>query len=298
MGLGRIGSAVIVGMVLLCVLWAVSLPFGLVDLWWQHHWGLGPLDILAWLNAQWAVLGAEAVSVMLTIVLLVGLAGRFRRWWLVAGARVRRDRGHVRAALRLAERSRYASAPRPCARGGRQTARAHRRSSGHTRQRRGRVVLDRSGERVHGGVRPIDARRGLGHAARRPLLARRGGRGRGARARSRPESAHPEGDRLERTRRAPDALAPVAGAQGPWRPRPAGEPAVRVPRARRSRPADARRCRTSSRVATRRRPTGGRFAQRETRQRRRSSSRASRRRASSSRTRRAGTTSGSRTTRR
>ncbi len=85
MGLGRIGSAVIVGMVLLCVLWAVSLPFGLVDLWWQHHWGLGPFDILAWLDAQWAVLGAEAVSVMLTIVLLVGLAGRFRRWWLVAG---------------------------------------------------------------------------------------------------------------------------------------------------------------------------------------------------------------------
>ena len=84
MGLGRIGAAVIVGMVLLSTLWAVSLPFGLVDLWWQHHWGLGPFDVLAWLNAQWAALGAEAVSAMLTIVLLVGLAGRFRRWWLIA----------------------------------------------------------------------------------------------------------------------------------------------------------------------------------------------------------------------
>jgi STE24 endopeptidase len=86
MGLGRIGSAVIVGMVLLCALWAVSLPFGLVDLWWQHHWGLGPFDVLAWLDAQWAALGAEAVSALLSIVLLVGLAGRFRRWWLVAGS--------------------------------------------------------------------------------------------------------------------------------------------------------------------------------------------------------------------
>jgi STE24 endopeptidase len=85
MGLGRIGSAVIVGMVLLSTLWAVSLPFGLVDLWWQHHWGLGPFDVLAWLDAQWAALGAEAVSALLTIVLLVGLAGRFRRWWLIAG---------------------------------------------------------------------------------------------------------------------------------------------------------------------------------------------------------------------
>ncbi len=85
MGLGRIGSALIVGMVLLTTLWAVSLPFSLAGLWWQHHWGLGPFDVLAWLDAQWGALGATAASAMLTIVLLVGTAGRFRRWWLVAG---------------------------------------------------------------------------------------------------------------------------------------------------------------------------------------------------------------------
>ena len=85
MGLGRIGSAVIVGMVLLVTLWFVALPFGLAGLWWQHHWGLGPFDVLAWLDGQWSVLGAEAVSVLVSIVLVVGLAGRFRRWWLIAG---------------------------------------------------------------------------------------------------------------------------------------------------------------------------------------------------------------------
>jgi STE24 endopeptidase len=84
MGLGRIGSAIVVGMVLLVTLWFVGLPFSLADLWWQHHWGLGPFDVLAWLNGQWAVLAPEVVSVMLTIVLLVGLAGRFKRWWLFA----------------------------------------------------------------------------------------------------------------------------------------------------------------------------------------------------------------------
>ncbi len=83
-GLGRIGSAVIVGMVLIVGLWFVGLPFSLADLWWQHHWGLGPFDILAWLSGQWALLGPAAVSALATIVLLVGLAGRFRRWWLVA----------------------------------------------------------------------------------------------------------------------------------------------------------------------------------------------------------------------
>ena len=83
-GLGRIGSAVIVGMVLIVGLWFVALPFSLADLWWQHHWGLGPFDILAWLSAQWSLLAPAAASALATIVLLVGLAGRFRRWWLVA----------------------------------------------------------------------------------------------------------------------------------------------------------------------------------------------------------------------
>jgi STE24 endopeptidase len=85
MELGRIGSAVIVAMILLVTVWFVSLPFTLAGLWWQHHWGLGPFDVAAWLSAQWAILGAEAISVLAGIVLVVGLAGRFRRWWLIAG---------------------------------------------------------------------------------------------------------------------------------------------------------------------------------------------------------------------
>jgi STE24 endopeptidase len=85
MGIGRIGSAVIAGMVVLVALWFVDLPFSLAGLWWEHHWGLGPFHPFAWFAAQWAILPAEVVFFMATIVLLVGLAGRFRRWWLVAG---------------------------------------------------------------------------------------------------------------------------------------------------------------------------------------------------------------------
>src|SRR3954470_23443545 len=84
MGIGRIGSAVIAGMVLLVTLWFVDLPFSLADLWWQHHWGLGPFDVFAWLAGQWSTLAPAAVSAMVTILLIVGLAGRFRRWWLVS----------------------------------------------------------------------------------------------------------------------------------------------------------------------------------------------------------------------
>jgi STE24 endopeptidase len=83
-GLGRIGSAVVVGMVLIVALWFVGLPFSLAAQWWQHHWGLGPFDILAWLGGRWSQLAPAALSALATIVLLVGLAGRFRHWWLLA----------------------------------------------------------------------------------------------------------------------------------------------------------------------------------------------------------------------
>jgi STE24 endopeptidase len=84
MGLGRIASAIVAGMVLLVTLWFAGLPLSLADLWWQHHWGLGPFDVFAWLAAQWSTLGPEAIFAMATITLVVGLAGRFRRWWLIA----------------------------------------------------------------------------------------------------------------------------------------------------------------------------------------------------------------------
>ena len=54
MGLGRIASGIVAGMVLLVTLWFAGLPFSLVDLWWQHHWGLGPFDVFSWLTAQWS----------------------------------------------------------------------------------------------------------------------------------------------------------------------------------------------------------------------------------------------------
>ncbi len=83
-GLGRINTAIVAAMVVLVTVWLVALPFALADLWWQHHWGLGPFNIGAWLISQRATLLPEAISVLVGVVLVVGLAGRFRRWWLIA----------------------------------------------------------------------------------------------------------------------------------------------------------------------------------------------------------------------
>jgi STE24 endopeptidase len=85
MGLGRIGSAIVAGVVLIVTLWFVGLPFSLAQLWWDHHYGLGPFSVVAWLDSQWALLGIEVAALMLAIVLLVGFAGRWPRgWWLAA----------------------------------------------------------------------------------------------------------------------------------------------------------------------------------------------------------------------
>src|SRR5437588_854227 len=46
LGLGRVGSAVIVGLVVIVALWFVGLPFSFAALWCQNHLGLGPFDIL------------------------------------------------------------------------------------------------------------------------------------------------------------------------------------------------------------------------------------------------------------
>jgi Zn-dependent protease with chaperone function len=88
LGLGRVNSAIVIGMVVLVTLWFVSLPFSLADLWWQHHWGLGPFDVTAWLTDQWAPLAATAAFATATIAIAVGLAGRLGRNWWLAGAPV------------------------------------------------------------------------------------------------------------------------------------------------------------------------------------------------------------------
>jgi STE24 endopeptidase len=86
MGLGRIGSAIVAGVVLIVTLWFAGLPFALAQLWWDHHYGLGPFSVGAWLGSQWALLGAEVAAIMLAIVLLVGFAGRWPRGWWLASA--------------------------------------------------------------------------------------------------------------------------------------------------------------------------------------------------------------------
>ena len=297
-GLGAVGSAVIAGMVLLVTLWFVSLPFSFVDLWWQHHWGLGPFDVAAWLGSQWSTLGPEAVSAMATIVLLVGLAHRFRLWWLIAWPVI------VGIALFFAFVSGWLSAA-----GARPLASPLLRSDVVRLERVEHVtgtpvrVQDVSSWTSQAnaftvGFGPADACRGLEHAARRSLLPRRDRRRGGSRARSRAQPSRPEGARLDGPARAPDAVARRARHEAARRRRRPGKPSAGHPDACRAGAADDSD--SERRLAALRGRGGLARSERDPRSRPRpeSSSRASSRRASRIRAHRSGTTCGSRTTRR
>ena len=87
-GLGPIGSGVIVAMVVLVTLWFANLPFAVFAQWWAADHGLAPSDWPAWLAAPWATLSFEAAYALVVTVVVMGLARKLgRRWWL-AGAPV------------------------------------------------------------------------------------------------------------------------------------------------------------------------------------------------------------------
>jgi STE24 endopeptidase len=83
-GLGRVGTGVIIAMLVLVTLWFVSLPFGFAEQWWAARHGLAPHDYVSWIFAPWASLSFEAFFALIAVVTVLGLAGWLGdRWWLV-----------------------------------------------------------------------------------------------------------------------------------------------------------------------------------------------------------------------
>lgn len=82
-GLGPIGAGLIVGMVVLMILWAVDLPFSIALRWWAERHGLTKGGWAEWLIEPWATLGGSVAFVMLQIVVIMGFARRFPRFWWV-----------------------------------------------------------------------------------------------------------------------------------------------------------------------------------------------------------------------
>jgi STE24 endopeptidase len=86
LGLGRVNAAIVVGVVILTVVWAVSIPFSLAAAWWQRRHGISKESWASIVLSSWpALLGTAFLAVVVLGILLL-FAKRFERhWWLPGG---------------------------------------------------------------------------------------------------------------------------------------------------------------------------------------------------------------------
>jgi len=69
------------------IVWLVILPFRLASHWWDRRNDQSDLDYFSWLFEDWAVLGAEFLSICIALLIVMGLARWLgERWWLPGAA--------------------------------------------------------------------------------------------------------------------------------------------------------------------------------------------------------------------
>jgi STE24 endopeptidase len=84
---GPIGTGMLLGMLGLGIAWLVNLPFSLAAHWWRRRWEQSELSYVDWLFEDWAVLGAQFLSISAALVIVMGLARKLgERWWLPGAA--------------------------------------------------------------------------------------------------------------------------------------------------------------------------------------------------------------------
>ena len=81
---GRIRTGVGMALVALAVVWIAVLPLGVAGHWWAERYDLTHQPWAPWLWDRVLGLAVQAVLVCTLVAGALWLAGRYRRWWLVA----------------------------------------------------------------------------------------------------------------------------------------------------------------------------------------------------------------------
>jgi Zn-dependent protease with chaperone function len=82
---GRIGTGMLLGMLGLAFVWFAQLPFGLAELWWERGHDVSSQGYVSWLISYFLAAGGEFLFISLAILIVMALAGVWRRaWWLAA----------------------------------------------------------------------------------------------------------------------------------------------------------------------------------------------------------------------
>jgi Zn-dependent protease with chaperone function len=82
---GPTGTGMLLGMLGFALVWAVELPFGVLDLWWQRRHHLSSVGYAAYLFGDWFALGGEFLFLCLALAIVMGSARKLgERWWIAA----------------------------------------------------------------------------------------------------------------------------------------------------------------------------------------------------------------------
>jgi STE24 endopeptidase len=82
---GRIGTGMLLGMLGLGFVWLAQFPFGLAALWWQRDHDIASPDYLTWAVDSFLSAGGQFLFISLALLIVMALAGVWRRrWWIPA----------------------------------------------------------------------------------------------------------------------------------------------------------------------------------------------------------------------
>ena len=85
LGLGAINAGIVLASVTFAFTWVATLPFALVNAWWERRHGISTQSYAAAVVQGWEQLLGVVFIAVVALAIVLGIARRFgRRWWLVA----------------------------------------------------------------------------------------------------------------------------------------------------------------------------------------------------------------------
>jgi STE24 endopeptidase len=86
LGLGRVNTGIVTGIVVTTVVWTVALPFGFASAWWQRRQGISRESWATIVFSPWEELLATTLGTVVLLAILLLFAKRFQtHWWLGGG---------------------------------------------------------------------------------------------------------------------------------------------------------------------------------------------------------------------